>query len=216
MIEIDLPKQAVYDFKRLSETGNKIVMKNASIIEEDDSVKSIIQGFVSTESFYASTLFNHTVPFAIHSDLNHEKKSILLCPIQASEDQTFIVFDQTLQHNAPMSWIHNIFDDKTDKELKEMYYHTSLKCRPCDTPEVKGCTNSPISSQLFKYLPFTRDLYYGLTGKVWKYKPGKALLFDANRLHATGRMSEPKIGCTIQFTSPISNLEISTKTRILP
>ena len=69
---------------------------------------------------------------------------------------------------------------------------------------------------MFKYLPFTRDLYYGLTGKVWKYKPGKALLFDANRLHATGRMSEPKIGCTIQFTSPVSNLEISAKTRILP
>jgi hypothetical protein len=139
----------------------------------------------------------------------------LLCPIQASSDQVFVVFDQTLKSDTPKSWIGNIFDDKTDEELKEMYYHNSLKCRPYDTEEVQGCTSKPIDEDLFEYLPYNKDLYYGLTGRVWHYKPGKALLFSADRIHATGRMSQSKIGCTIQFTESIDNLQISTTTHTL-
>jgi len=215
MIEIDLPANVVKEFKLLAINGKKNEMKNVSIIEDETSIKSIINSFIDTNSFFAATLFNHTEPFTIHSDVSNLKKSILLCPIQASSDQVFVVFDQTLKSNTPKSWIGNIFDDKTDEELKEMYYHNSLKCRPYDTEEVQGCTNEPIADDLYKYLPYTKDLYYGLTGRVWHYKPGKALLFDADRIHATGRMYGPKIGCTIQFTDPIDSLDISAETHNL-
>ena len=215
MLEIDLPSNVLEDFFELSNSGNKTSMANVSIIEDEDAIKNIVSKFINTESFFAATLFNHTEPFTIHSDVSDKKKSILLCPIESHSEQVFVVFDQTLNSDTPKSWISDIFADKTDQELEDMYYHNSLKCRPCDTQEVQGCTNKPIAEELYKHLPYSKDLYYGLTGRVWHYKPGKALLFDANRIHATGRMYAPKIGCTIQFTDPIDSLDISVKTHNL-
>lgn len=216
MLEINLPSDIVKDMLDLSSSGKKTEMKNVSIIEEQDKIKNIVSKIINTKHYFYGNIFNHTDPFCIHSDISTKKKSILLIPIQADVTQTFIVFDQILENNAPMSWIYNVFDDKTDQELKEMYYESSLKCRPYDTPEVKGCLNKDIDDILFDYLPYSKELYYGLTGRVWHYKPGKALLFDANRLHATGKMKSPKIGCTIQFTETIDNLEILKETHILP
>lgn len=216
LLEIDLPDNIVKDLIILSNQGDCINLKNTSIIEDETSIKEIISKFINIDSFFASTLFNHTEPFTIHSDINDKKKSILLIPIDAHKEQKFVVFDQTINQDNPISWIYNIFDDKTDQELEEMYYHHSLKCRPCDTLNVQGCTDLPVSEDLYAHLPYSKDFYYGLTGHVWNYTPGKALLFDANKLHATGRMYSPKIGCTVQFTDSINNLEILTKTQILP
>jgi hypothetical protein len=215
MIEIDLPDQVLQNFLYLSQHGNKNTMETVTVIEDKEDIKDIISCFINVDSVVVGILFNHTTPFTVHSDITTEKKSILLCPIEAHEDQTFIVFDQILESDVQKSWIYNIFDDKTDEELKKLYYDKSLRCRPCDTPQVKGCTDHPVSDELFKYLPYSKDLYHGLTGRVWKYTPGKALLFDANRIHATGRMVSPKIGCTIHFSKSIDDLEILANTRVL-
>jgi hypothetical protein len=214
MIEITLPKDILNQLINLSINGDKTHMKDLSIIEEQDKIKDILKKFIDIKYFHYSNIFNHESPFTIHCDISAKKKSILLIPIQAYKEQKFIVFDQTVDSDKEVSWIYNIFDDKTDLELKEMYYESSLRTRPCDTDFVKGCTGLSIDEQLFEYLPYTKDLYHGLTGKAWSYTPGKALLFPANRIHATGKMQSSKIGCTIQFTT--DNLEISAKTRILP
>jgi|GEM_PF-1533070 hypothetical protein len=209
MFEFSLPIHILEKFKKLSTHGNKKEMKDVSIVEEQDEIKEIISEIISVESYHYGNIFAHNSPFAIHSDISDKKKTILLIPIDAAEDQTFVVFDQTINQDKPISWIYNIFNDKTDDELKEMYYDTAYKIRPCDTQNVVGCTNSPVTEEIFKHLPFTKDLYYGLTGTVWKYTPGNALLFDANRIHATGKMSKPKIGCTIQFRDSIEVLASS-------
>lgn len=213
MFEFDIPLHILEKFKKLSTHANKTEMKDVSIIEEQNEIKEIISEFISIDSYHYGNLFAHNNPFAIHSDISDKKKTILLVPIEAAEDQTFVVFDQTINQNEPISWIYNIFDDKTAEELKEMYYDTAYKTRPCDTKNVIGCTNSPVSEKIYQHLPYTQDLYYGLTGTVWNYTPGKALLFEANRIHATGRMSKPKIGCTIQFKDPIEDLVNSLSVR---
>lgn len=215
MIEIDLPYGVLEAFTNLSANGVKTIMKDLSIIEEQETIKSIADKFIDTSCFHYGNLFNHTQPFAIHSDVSIKKESILLIPIHASVEQKFIVFDQTVESTSEISWIYNIFDDKSNEELKEMYYDSSIKSRPCDTNSVKGCTRNPVSNSLHKFLPYTKELYHGLTGIAWNYTPGKALLFPANRIHATGRMSSSKIGCTIQFTDSVNNLLISASTRIL-
>lgn len=215
MFEFDLPNHILKKFINLSYHSNKKEMTNLSIIEEQDEIKSIISEFISDKSYHYGNLFSHDYPFAIHSDISDKKKTILLIPIEAADDQTFILFDQTINQNEPISWIYNIFDDKTEEELKEMYYDNAYKSRPCDTKNVIGCTNKPVSEEIYKYLPYTQELYYGLTGKVWKYTPGKALLFEANRIHATGKMSKPKIGCTIQFKDSIEDLVNSLSLRSL-
>jgi hypothetical protein len=206
MFEFDLPVGALEKFKKLSKHTNKKDMLDLSIIEEQNEIKDIISDIISVESYHYGNLFAHNNPFAIHSDVSNKKKTILLIPIESSDDQKFIVFDQTIDQDEPISWIYNIFDDKTDDELKKMYYNTAYKTRPCDTKNVVGCTDNPIDEEIFKHLPYTKDLYFGLSGKVWNYTPGKALLFEANRIHATGKMSGPKIGCTIQFRDSIEDL----------
>lgn len=214
MIEITLSQDILSQLIDLSVNGNKTYMKDLSIIEEQDKVKHILKNIIDTKYFHYSNIFNHISPFTIHSDISHKKKSILLIPIHAHKDQKFIVFDQTVDSDKEVSWIYNIFDDKTDEELKEMYYESSLRTRPCDSDFVKGCTNLPIDDSLFEHLPYTQDLYHGLTGKIWSYTPGKALLFPANRIHATGKMLSSKIGCTVQFSAATNNLEILTETHI--
>ena len=215
MLELDIPNDIIAQFLELAVTGEKTQFKNLSIIEEQQKIQTIISNVIDTTFYHYGNVFNHTDPFTIHSDISHKKKSILLIPIDAHQDQKFVVFDQTIDATKEISWIYNVFDDKTDDELKEMYYESSSKSRPCDTDSVQQLTNLPISDKLFQHLPYTKDLYYGLSGVAWDYKPGKALLFPANRIHATGKMQSSKIGCTIQFTAPIGSLEILTSTRNL-
>jgi hypothetical protein len=207
MFEIDLPHGVVDKFVQLSTSGNKNTMKNVSVITSQKDINNIISEFVDTSTVVVGNLFNHSDPFTVHSDMKTSKKTILLMPIATQDpDQRFVVFDQRLDNAVSMSWIHDVFFDKTDTELKEMYYDMSLRCRPCDTPEVTGCTDHPVADELFEYLPYSKDLYHGLTGYAWKYTIGKALLFDADMLHATGRMNGPKIGCTVHFNTPIAEL----------
>ena len=214
--ELDVPQSVLDNLINLSSNGKKTEMTDLSIIEEQDKIKDIVSNLVDTSSYFYGNLFNHSNPFTIHSDVSSKKKTILLIPINASDDQKFVLLHQQLLRDKEMSWIYDVFSDKSEEELKEMYYHTASKSRPCDTPEVVGCTNTLVSEELFQYLPYTRDLYYGLTGWAWDYKPRKALLFPASRIHATGRMVSPKIGCTIQFTDVLNLDQILTTARILP
>lgn len=216
MLELDVPLDVLEKFKQLSCSGEKTTMKDLSIIEEQENIKQLASSIIDTTYYHYGNIFNHNTPFAIHSDISDKKKSILLIPIDAHKEQKFVIFDQTINQDVPISWIYNIFDDKTDIELKEMYYETAIKSRPFDTANVKNCSKLPICKQLYQHLPYCIELYHGLTGYVWDYKPGKALLFAANRIHATGRMKSSKVGCTIQFTELLNNLEILTKTHTLP
>jgi len=206
MIELTIPTELLNEFIELANNGQKTIMKDLSIIEEQNKIKELASRIVKNNSYHYGNIFSHTEPFTIHSDISNVKQTILLIPIKAHYSQKFIVFDQTVNLNESISWIYNIYDDKTNQELKDMYYETAKRTRPYDTPEVVGCIDAPISDELFEHLPFSKDLYYGLTGKIWDYIPGKALLFNATALHATGRMVEPKIGCTIQFKKPIADL----------
>jgi len=213
--EIDIPPVTLKKLEDLSKNGEKTFMEDLSIVEDQENIKLYLKDFININSFHYANLFNHKNPFTIHSDISYKKKSILLIPIKAHKDQKFILFDQIVESDKEVSWIYNIFKDKTDQELKDMYYESALRTRPCETQCVKGCTGFPIDEELFKFLPYTKELYFGLTGFSWDYKPGKALLFPANRLHATGKMKSKKIGCTVQFTESINNLGILTEKHIL-
>jgi hypothetical protein len=193
---------------------NKTEMKDLFIIEDQEGIKNIISEIIDTNSYYYGNIFSHKDPFTIHSDVCDKKKTIMLIPVEAHVTQKFIVFDQTINQTTPVSWIHDVFNNKTDQELKEMYYDNSLKSRPYEHENVRNLSNMPISNDLYQHLPYTKDLYFGLTGHSWNYIPGTALLFDANRIHATGIMNSPKIGCTIQFTESLETLQTSLKAHI--
>lgn len=215
MITLELSEEILKKFTDIANNSKKTVMENVSIIEEQEEIKSACSSILDIDSYHYGNVFSHREPFTIHSDISNKKKTILLIPISAHKTQKFVVFDQTINQDKPVSWIYNIFDDKTEEELEKMYYSSSLRTRPYDTPNVKNLVNNPISDELYQHLPFSKELYYGLTGVAWDYKPGTALLFEANRIHATGKMLSSKIGCTIQFTDSIDTLRSSLKVRTL-
>jgi hypothetical protein len=199
MIEFDLPPETLEQLIELSVTGKASEMYELSIIEEQEKIKNIISSFIDTKHYHYGNLFSHINPFTIHADISDKKQTIMLMPISAAPSQHFIVFDQTINSPSPVSWIWNIFDDKTDKELEEMYYLSALKSRPCEYKNISGLTNKPIDDGLMQHLPYSKEFYYSLSGKAWPYTPGKALIFSAVHPHATGIMQSPKIGCTVQF-----------------
>ena len=206
MITFTLPDNILHCLTKLSVEGTATEMHELSIIEEQDKIKDIISNFIDTRYYHYGNLFSHSTPFTTHADISDKKQTIMLMPIFASTKQKFIVFDQTVNRSSPVSWIWNIFDDKTDAELEEMYYLSALKSRPCESNKVTGLTNYPIDNELMQHLPYTTDFYYGLSGKAWAYTPGQALIFPACHLHATGIMEESKIGCTVQFNVPIEEV----------
>lgn len=200
MITFNLPTDTFMQLASLAKTASTTEMSGLSIIEDQDQIKSVISTFMDVSAYHYGNIFSHIDPFTTHADISEKKRTILLIPIQASDDQSFVVFDQTVDQENPVSWIWNLFDDKTDQELADMYYLTALKSRPCEHKNVKGLTNEPCPNDLFEHLPYTQEFYYGLTGKIFEYNPGNALMFPATHLHATGRMASPKIGCTVQFS----------------
>lgn len=215
MLTIDIGNDVLDKFYNLiNNPVDKTDMKDLFIIEDQLSIKNIVSEIVDIDSYYYGNIFSHKDPFTIHADICDKKKTIMLIPIEAHVTQKFIVFDQTINQTTPVSWIYNIFDDKTDQELKDMYYDNSLKSRPCEHINVHNLVNNSISNKLYQHLPYKKDLYYGFTGHVWDYVPGTALLFDANKIHATGIMDSPKIGCTIQFTESLEILQNSLKVHI--
>lgn len=212
MLTIDIDNKTLDKFYNLiNNPVDKSEMKDLFIIEDQLGIKNIVSNIVDTSSYYYGNIFSHKDPFTIHSDICNKKKTIMLLPIEAHVTQKFIVFDQTITQTTPVSWIHNVFNDKTEQELKEMYYDNSLKSRPYEHPNVKNLQNNPIADELYQHLPYSKDLYFGLTGHIWDYVPGNALFFDANRIHATGIMNSCKIGCTIQFTESLETLKNSLK-----
>jgi len=199
MITFALPDGTLDKLVSLSETGDSTGMQGLSIIEEQDKIKGIVSDFMDISSYHYGNLFSHVDPFTMHADISDKKRTILLMPIQAAPDQHFVVFDQTVEQLEPVSWIWNIFDNLSEQELADRYYLSALKSRPCEYKNTRGLTNQPCSEDLFEYLPYSREFYYGMSGRAWPYTPGQALLFPANHIHATGKMSAPKVGCTVQF-----------------
>lgn len=216
MLTINIDNNILEKFYNLIKNPvDKTEMKDLFIIEDQEGIKNIVLEIVDTSSYYYGNIFSHKDPFTIHADICDKKKTIMLIPIEAHTTQKFIVFDQIINQTTPVSWIHDVFNDKTDQELKEMYYDNSLKSRPYDHENVCNLCNDAVSEELYQHLPYSKDLYFGLTGSVWDYIPGTALLFDANKIHATGIMNSPKIGCTIQFTESLETLQNSLKVHSL-
>lgn len=206
MIEFELPVGTLEKLKHLHSTGTATAMSNLSIIEEQEQIKQICSEFVSIENYHYGNMFSHLDPFTTHADISDRKQTIMLMPVDCEPDQHFVVFDQTVNSETPVSWIYNIFDDKTEDELREMYYLTAEKIRPADDSRVQGLTGEPVDVELFEHLPYQREFYHGLSGRAWPYTPGRALLFPAQHLHATGAMSGAKTGCTVQFSVPYNQV----------
>ena len=166
-----------------------------------------IEHYFPNLNFVGGAVFWHNEPYPLHVDVwDTRNKSQLLIPMKMeAEDQNFILFDQV--YEGSMTWKND-----ADKQVKKAKYDDAPKSttglRPYDTEGVEWLTYRPIDPELGKLLPEPDDFYYGLSGKVYSWKPGIGLAFESKTLHATGNMDDKyfKTGMALWFADPIEDV----------
>jgi hypothetical protein len=159
-------------------------------------------------------IYAHDEPIALHVDRYKKDSLYNLCvPLMTDDlDQRFIVFDQIFdksgcvwefedgirKHHQPLTKEDETQSTNDNNHDKTIAY---VGQRPCDTSDVLGLSDRPISDELADHLPHNKDFYYGLTGEAWHWKPGKGLIFKSSQIHGTGKQSNFKIGCVLLMNS---------------
>ena len=144
------------------------------------------------ERFNAGNYFSHEHPYYPHVDIfDYENTINIVVPLICEDpDQKLIVFDQTYKEKAA-TWCGYI-------SKREFHGNPAIRKRMCDTSGVRGLTNKPCPDNLLEHLPYGSDFYYGLSGSVFDWKVGTAIVFNSYNIHCTGQMKPgiTKVGCT--------------------
>jgi hypothetical protein len=160
----------------------------------------ILSKILPIEKNLGDNFYKHNFPYFTHIDSNNNPNSYnLLIPlhIENNAEQKFIIFDQYCTDYAGATWIGDIWKPKQDFETNKKREF------PYKDTTVVGCTDRPIDSNLYKDLEYAfrnEEMFFGLTGTAYDYKPGNILIFPSNRLHCTGKMTcKYKIGLSLRF-----------------
>jgi len=211
--EIDIPRYAI-------ETLLAYVEQHVDILNNEEpfymnvnhELRELAFGkFLDTSVIETAYIYAHTQPIPLHVD-RYKKNSVynLCVPLyKGDSDQYLLVFDQTFDKYG-LSWRLADVDHIKHKPAGPEHKQTSNNdndhlpsevltgIRPCDTDGVVGLTGQAVPDHINKILPYGNDnFYFGLSGTVWNWKPGKALIFKSSQIHGTAMQSEFKIGCVV-------------------
>ena len=168
---------------------------------------SWLDDLVNPETFVAANFYKHTTPMSPHVDqFNEDIRTTLIIPIESeSNNHSVIVFDQTYsmpEYTPGCVWFPTADEDEPENEVYKRY-----KRKPCDTLGVSNCTDGPCPEELLDYIHEDPDFVYGLTGSVWSFTPGTALVFDTSRIHCTGKTHGlSKTGLVLWFNSSVQEV----------
>lgn len=170
-------------------------------------VGDLLCKFLPIEKNLGDNFYKHDFPYFTHIDSNHNPYSYnVLIPlfIENNADQKFVIFDQYCTDYAGATWLGDIWKPEGDFESNKK------RDFPYKDPSVIGCTDKPIDENLYEILKYdyrNEEMFYGLSGIAYDYKPGNILIFPSNRLHCTGRMiCKYKIGLSLRFEILDTNL----------
>lgn len=166
-------------------------------------VHDIIQNRIGIKEPYellGDNFYEHRHSYFPHCDAIQSNSWLnIVLPIQLYEqvaDQKFIVFDQ--QYTAGTATWLGSFNFQGD-----FLSNRKIITRICDTPSVINQTNKDIDDSLFnnidnKYL--SKDYLFGMSGDIFDWTPGSAVVFDSKFIHTTGKMNcSKKLGLSIRI-----------------
>lgn len=165
-----------------------------------DILNPVLSDILPTEKNLGDNFYKHDFPYFIHIDSNKNTNSYnVLIPLYVDNnvEQKFIVFDQYCTDYNGATWIGDIWkpDGDFNSNKKRQFAYKD--------PSVIGCTNNPVDLSLYQDLEYdyrNEEMFFGLTGRAYDYKPGNILVFPSNRLHCTGKMiCDYKIGLSLRF-----------------
>lgn len=165
-----------------------------------DILQPVLYKIIPTDKNLGDNFYKHNFPYFTHIDSNGNPNSYnVLIPLYVdnNEDQKFIVFDQYCTDYSGATWLGDIWKPEGDfssNKKREFAYKD---------PTVVGCTENPVDAELYDVLRFdyrNEEMFFGLTGVAYDYKPGNILIFPSHRLHCTGKMlCKYKIGLSLRF-----------------
>lgn len=147
-------------------------------------------------SFVHGNILWHKSGIPPHVDIcgKGNTHSVIIPLIVENPNQKLIVFDQTFDQEC--TWLGDLVTDLNP----DRSYGSDRPEPPYKTPGVLGCTNEPCPDELLEHLPtyYGPDMYFGLSGTLYDYEVGTAIIFDSNKIHTTGIMDSPKV-CATSF-----------------
>ena len=163
-------------------------------------LEPILKKYIPVDKNLGDNFYKHSFPYFTHVDSGNNKNSYnVLIPLYVSNniEQKFVVFDQYCTDYSGATWLGDIWKPEQDFNLNKK------RDFPYKDPTVIGCTDQPISDDMYEILKYdyrNEEQFYGLTGTEYDYKPGNILVFPSNQLHCTGRMDcDYKIGLSLRF-----------------
>jgi hypothetical protein len=160
----------------------------------------------------AGYIYAHDETIPLHVDRYKKDAAFNLnIPLYSEdENQYFMVFDQEFtergcewQAEGSHQKRHEPLtaEDKSSSNSDNNHLESwSLRERPWESKaDITGLTDVPVNEDIVPYLPFNKDFYFGLSGKVWKQTVGKGLLFKSSQLHGTAKQNKFKVGCVLML-----------------
>jgi hypothetical protein len=217
MIEIDIP----------TETVDLLLQHVLRYIDESDLGKypfytkvtpellqSAFGNFLKIDLVSTAYIYAHDETIPLHVDrYKHDAIYNLNVPILTfDKEQKFIVFDQEFtecgcewqdsgisqKRHQPLTNEDKVRSNEDNDHIESISY---VGKKPCETDGVYMLTDMPVNEEIVNDLPFSKEFYYGLSGKTWTQLPGKGLLFKSSQLHGTGKQDKFKIGCVLMLRS---------------
>lgn len=177
-----------------------------------DVLDPILSKYIRTDKGHGGNIYKHTNLYSLHVDSGEEKQMVNVnIPIHLEveePEQHFIVFDQWTDNGFGQTW----YGDRPDlKKHGDFDFNKKVPMSPYQDPKVYGCTEEPIDSKFYDdYLEFANhkpELFHGLTGTAYNWKPGNMVIFNSNNIHCTGKLVGPwKMGLLINFDGSLEEL----------
>ena len=172
----------------------------------------ILNKYFKTINGQGGNIYKHSNLYSLHVDSDEPWQLMNCCiPIHLEvkePQQKFIVFDQWTDNGFGQTWYGNRNDIKKHGDFDRNH---KVAMTPWNDTRVYDCVDAPIDPTFYNnYLDYnnhTPELFYGLTGTAYDFKPGNLMLFNSNNIHSTGKLIGPwKMGLLIQFEGTLKQL----------
>jgi hypothetical protein len=158
----------------------------------------IIEKLLNQKIKYKSgNFYKHKSSYLPHTDYRIDQNNTLNVVIPlwyVGELASLIVFDQCWYKNS-VTWCLN-------GPLIEFKVNTGVPGNPYEYEDVLLKTNKPIDEEFYKkYLShYSKECYWGLSGKAFPFEPGSIIIFDNRHIHCTSKFKGEKLGISLRYS----------------
>lgn len=194
--DTDIKKLIDYYWNNISSVTHIGTMNKIKVCDYwNNGLGNILEKYLPKKPI-GDNFYRHNNPYLPHADNRQGVETYnYVIPLETAHDQKFIVFDQKVKMTG-RTWVGNLEFDFSCLEpntyVRERFYE-------CDF--VSGLTTLPLEDRLYENIPyFNKDYYFGMSGTIYDWIPGKIIVFNSRQIHMTGYMKDGfKLGLSLRI-----------------